>query len=135
MATTAVFGSTGLVGSHILSTLLAVDTFAAVQTISRRAPKSEGAKLQATIEPDTAQWVAKLAALSPTPTTVFSALGTTRAQAGGVQNQWKIDHDLNVEIAKAAKAAGTQTFVFVSSAGTRIHRCYPCDAIAKEAAL
>ncbi len=65
----------------------------------------------------------------------------TRAQAGGIQNQWKIDHDrkhpshgmtqhlppvlthhsliVNIELAKAARAAGTQTFVFVSSAGTR----------------
>ncbi len=119
MAATAVIGCTGLVGSHILSTLLSSDAFATVQTISRRAPKSEGPKLQATLEADTTQWAAKFAALSPSPSTVFSALGTTRAQAGGVQNQWKIDHDLNVELAKAAKQAGTATFVFVSSAGTR----------------
>lgn len=31
----------------------------------------------------------------------------------------KIDHDLNVELARAAKAAGVKTFVFISSAGTR----------------
>lgn len=119
MSTTAVIGSTGLVGSHILSTLLASDGVASVHTVSRRPPKSTGAKLHADVEPDTAKWAGKLSAITPPPTTVFSALGTTRQAAGGVANQWKIDHDLNVELAKAAKAQGVRNFVFVSSAGTR----------------
>ncbi|KAK3349402.1 hypothetical protein B0T25DRAFT_241933 [Lasiosphaeria hispida] len=119
MSTTAVFGCTGLVGSNVLSTLLAVDSCATVPTISRRAPKTTGAKLQAIIEPETNQWADKLTALTPPPTTVISALGTTRAAAGGIANQWKIDHDLNVELAQAAKARGVRNFVFVSSAGTR----------------
>ncbi|KAK3316142.1 hypothetical protein B0H66DRAFT_479370 [Apodospora peruviana] len=120
MSATAVFGSTGLVGSQILSTLLSTPkNTTTIQTISRRAPSSSGAKLQATIEPDTSLWASKLAALSPAPSTVFSALGTTRQAAGGIANQWKIDHDLNVELAKAAKRqVGTRTFVFISSAGS-----------------
>ncbi|KAK0707533.1 protein FMP52, mitochondrial [Lasiosphaeris hirsuta] len=119
MSATTVLGCTGLVGSHVLSSLLAADSCATVQTISRRAPKTTGPKLQAVIEPETTQWAAKLSALAPPPTTVISALGTTRAAAGGIANQWKIDHDLNVELAKAAKARGVRNFVFVSSAGTR----------------
>ncbi|KAI1346232.1 NAD(P)-binding protein [Xylaria sp. FL0043] len=116
----AVIGSTGLVGHQILKTLLEIDACETVYTISRRAPKTESSpKLKATIEADTTKWASQFAALSPTPKTVYSALGTTRAQAGGIQNQWKIDHDLNVELAKAAHTAGAQTFVFVSSAGTR----------------
>ena len=46
-------------------------------------------------------------------------MGTTRATAGGLEAQWKIDHDLCIETAQAAKAAGVKTYVFVSSAGTR----------------
>ncbi|GAP92926.1 putative protein mitochondrial [Rosellinia necatrix] len=116
----AVIGSTGLVGHQILTTLLNLDACKAVYTISRRAPKTEAsAKLNATVEPDTTKWASQFAALSPAPAAVYSALGTTRQQAGGIQNQWKIDHDLNIELAKAAHAAGAQTFVFVSSAGTR----------------
>ena len=57
--------------------------------------------------------------LSSKPSVVFNAVGTTRATAGGLQNQWKIDHDLCIEIAKAAKSAGVKTFVFISSGGTR----------------
>lgn len=116
---TAIIGSTGLVGSNILSTLLALDTFNPVNTITRRAPLATSAHLNALIETDTTKWAAALTGLKPTPATVFSALGTTRAAAGGLANQWKIDHDLNIELAKAAKNAGARTYVFISSAGTR----------------
>lgn len=93
MATATVIGSTGLVGGFILSTILGADAFKVVQTISRRAPKAESAKLAATIERDNTKWSATLASLQPKPDTVLSALGTTRADAGGIANQWKIDHD------------------------------------------
>lgn len=115
----AVIGSTGLVGSHILSNLLSAETYCSVHTITRRAPKAESPRLNAIIDTDTTKWAGVLSALTPTPTAVYSALGTTRAAAGGIANQWKIDHDLNVELAKAAKAAGVSTFVFISSTGTR----------------
>ncbi|OTB09480.1 hypothetical protein M426DRAFT_316030 [Hypoxylon sp. CI-4A] len=118
-STAAVIGSTGLVGSHILSTLLNLDAFKTVYTVSRRAPQAESPKLNATLEADTAKWASNLSSIAPPPSIVFSALGTTRAQAGGIENQRKIDHDLNIELAKAAHAAGVKTFVFVSSAGTR----------------
>ncbi|KAK4195406.1 hypothetical protein QBC40DRAFT_343479 [Triangularia verruculosa] len=114
---TAVIGSTGLVGSYILSTLLSQNL--PVTTISRRAPKATGPTLNPIIEPNTDLWATSLTSLSPPPKTVFSALGTTRAAAGGIANQWKIDHDLNVALARAAKESGVKTFVFVSSGGTR----------------
>ncbi|KAH6894409.1 hypothetical protein B0T10DRAFT_558543 [Thelonectria olida] len=116
---TAVIGSTGLVGSHILSTLLATDLYKPVNTITRRAPKATSPLLNALIETDTTKWSTVLKDLNPTPATVFSALGTTRAAAGSLAEQWKIDHDLNIELAKAAKEKGSRTFVFISSGGTR----------------
>lgn len=121
MSTAAVFGCTGAVGSKILDTLLTTDVFAQVKTISRRAPKTANSppKLEAIIESDTAKWSPLLSTLKPTPSIVFNAVGTTRAAAGGIQNQWKIDYDLCIENAKAAKAAGVRTYVFISSAGTR----------------
>lgn len=119
MATAAIFGSTGAVGSKILETLLAINQYPSVKTISRRAPKAESPKLEAIVEADTSKWGSALSSLDPKPTIVFNAVGTTRAAAGGIQNQWKIDHDLVIENAKAAKEAGVKTFVFISASGTR----------------
>ncbi|PFH59563.1 hypothetical protein XA68_12195 [Ophiocordyceps unilateralis] len=119
-----VIGSTGLVGGHILSALLASTAYQPVQTITRREPKppmqqQQQQEVRSVVDADSSRWPAALSGISPTPTTVFSALGTTRAAAGGLDQQWKIDHDLNIELARAAKAAGARTFVFVSAAGTR----------------
>lgn len=119
MTTAAVFGCTGAVGSKILDTVLALETFSSIKTISRRAPKNQSAKLEAIVEADTTKWSSLLSTLKPIPTVVFNAIGTTKAAAGGIDNQWKIDHDLCIENAKAAKAAGVKTYVFISSAGTR----------------
>ncbi|RAK96944.1 NAD(P)-binding protein [Aspergillus ibericus CBS 121593] len=119
MATAALFGCTGAVGSQILATLLATDAFPSIKTISRRLPKTQSSKLQALEEGDTSKWGGMISSLSPKPSVVFNAVGTTRAAAGGIQNQWKIDHDLCIENARAAKAAGVKTYVFISSAGTR----------------
>jgi len=120
MTTTAVvFGSTGAVGSHILNALLGNDTFDSVKTISRRLPNRQSSKLEAIQEPNISKWGTMISNLSSKPSVVFNAIGTTRIAAGGLQNQWKIDHDLCIEIARAAKAAGVKTFVFISSGGTR----------------
>jgi uncharacterized protein YbjT (DUF2867 family) len=48
---------------------------------------------------------------------MFSGLATTRAAAGGLDNQRKIDYDLNLELAQAAKEAGVETYVLISGAG------------------
>lgn len=117
--TAAVFGSTGAVGGHILATLLGSDAFTSIKTISRRLPTPQSPKLEAIQEADTSNWGGLISTVSPKPAVVFNAVGTTRAAAGGLQNQWKIDHDLCIENAKAAKAAGVNTYVFISSAGTR----------------
>lgn len=119
MTTAAVFGCTGAVGGHILNTLLANDGFISIKTISRRLPKAQSPKLEASQEADTSKWGDMIPRLDPRPTIVFNAVGTTRAAAGGIQNQWKIDHDLCIENAKAAKESGVNTYVFISSAGTR----------------
>lgn len=50
------------------------------------------------------------------PKIFLSALGTTKAIAGSFEAQRKIDYDLNLDLAKAAKEAGVETYVLISSA-------------------
>jgi uncharacterized protein YbjT (DUF2867 family) len=112
-----------------LTTLLASPNVTRIDTVSRRTPAAAAsapqAKLTTFIEGDSSRWAAQLSALSPPPSILFSALGTTRAQAGGLANQYKLDLDLNIECAKAARDAGSKVYVLVSSSGANSNSMIP----------
>ncbi|RVD88636.1 uncharacterized protein DFL_002813 [Arthrobotrys flagrans] len=128
MTTTfALLGATGLVGSNILKYLIQSPTPSTIVTLTRRehdeAITSSAAAanhtLTAKIDKDTAQWATifgEACKVSPPPI-AFTALGTTRAAAGGFDKQYALEHDVNVAVAKAAKEAGVKTFVLISSSG------------------
>ncbi|KAK5123585.1 hypothetical protein LTR85_002623 [Meristemomyces frigidus] len=114
----ALVGSTGLVGSQLLKQLLATPAFTNVHSISRRAPSVTGTStFKAHVDKDTSAWPAALKASTPPPAVFFSALGTTRAQAGGLEKQRAIDLDLNKDLAQAAREAGTNVYVLISTHG------------------
>lgn len=133
MTSTAVVGSTGLVvcspsltsptstnqsqGSHILTTLLALPKVSSITTFSRREPSVKDAKLHPVADTDSSTWAPKLSSITPPPSIFFSALGTTKAQAGSVAAQRAIDYDLNLSLAQTAKSSGVKVYVLVSSGG------------------
>jgi uncharacterized protein YbjT (DUF2867 family) len=49
------------------------------------------------------------------PKIFLSGLGTTKAAAGSIEAQRKIDYELNLDLARAAKDAGVDTYVLISS--------------------
>lgn len=55
----------------------------------------------------------------------LSGLGTTKKDAGGLENQRKIDYQLNFDLAKAAKDAGVKTYVLISSTGADSKSWFP----------
>ncbi|KAL7929484.1 NAD(P)-binding protein [Trichoderma chlorosporum] len=118
MTSALIFGSTGAVGSQILAALLSSTTCTSITTISRRAPPTQDSKLESIVETDSAKWGPLIASLPLVPSVVFNAVGTTIGSAGSIAEQWAIDHDLCVDNAKAAKAAGVKVYVYCSSAGT-----------------
>jgi hypothetical protein len=65
---------------------------------------------------DTSTWPS-LYPTTPSPQLFLSALGTTRAAAGSLDAQRAIDYQLNLDLARAAKAAGADTYVLISSGG------------------
>ncbi|KAF2485436.1 NAD dependent epimerase/dehydratase family protein-like protein [Neohortaea acidophila] len=112
MSTFCLVGSTGLVGNNILGTLCKRPEVNVLYAFSRRdLPLSDNIK---SIRSDSSTWAQQY----PAGVAVFiSGLGTTRAAAGGFDAQYRIDHDLNLELATAAKHAGTRVYVLISSSG------------------
>ncbi|KAK3673996.1 Protein fmp52, mitochondrial [Recurvomyces mirabilis] len=109
----ALVGSTGLVGSQILTSLANLPNVTTIHAFSRK-ELSGGPKVQGITSSDSEAWPTQY----PSGAQLFlSALGTTRAQAGGFDKQRRIDYDLNLDLAKAAKAAGTKAYVLISSSG------------------
>lgn len=104
-------------GSYILSTLLSLPSISSVHSLARRQPSSTDAKLSSAVSADSGQWPSQLASIKPVPGIFYSALGTTRAAAGSLENQRKIDYDLNLALAKAAKDSGVKVYVLISSSG------------------
>ncbi|KAF2171315.1 hypothetical protein M409DRAFT_18429 [Zasmidium cellare ATCC 36951] len=113
MASVCLVGATGLVGSHIFNTLKSRDGVSKIFAYSRK-ELAAGAKVSPIVSKESAEWPKQY----PSGAQLFiSALGTTRANAGGFENQKKIDYELNLELAKAAQAAGTKVYVLISTAG------------------
>ncbi|KAF3492407.1 uncharacterized protein GIQ15_01924 [Arthroderma uncinatum] len=127
MATTAIVGGTGLVGSHIVNTLLSMPTVSHIAFLARRAPsnsttqtlsESHPGKLATFVSPDLpSAWCSHLRTATPVPEIFFSSMATTRANAGGLAPQRALEHDANVELARAAKEAGTRVYVLISATG------------------
>ncbi|EAT79486.1 hypothetical protein SNOG_13159 [Parastagonospora nodorum SN15] len=118
MTTAVLAGSTGQVGSSILTLLLAHPNFTSIHAYTRK-PLSNpdpSSKLTPITSTDPSSWPS-LFPRTPTPKIMFSGLATTRDAAGGFDNQRKIDYDLNLDLAKAAKDAGVETYVLISAAG------------------
>lgn len=108
-----VLGATGLCGSAMLKAAIASGKYSEVTTITRRSLPFESSAKQI-VEEDNSKWASLISADIEC---VFTALAITKAAAGGLENQYKIDHDLNIELIKAAKAKGCKTVVLISSTG------------------
>lgn len=104
-------GATGLVGRELLQGLLADDSVVAVHTLGRRAPALSHPKLTAHVVD-----FAALPALPPCDE-VYLALGTTIRAAGSQLAFRAIDHDANLAVAQAARAAGARRLGLVSAMG------------------
>ena len=109
--TAAVIGATGLVGRHLVSTLVADPTYTKVVVVARRALAVSHDKLEARLvdfdDLDKQQLDVDDA---------FSALGTTIKQAGSQAAFQKVDFDFNLAFAQAARRSADQ-FLLVSALG------------------
>jgi uncharacterized protein YbjT (DUF2867 family) len=109
-----VAGATGLVGSHVLSLLLADARWSRVVTVGRRATGQQRAKLeQRVLDLGELETVSDL----PRVDDVFCCLGTTIIKAGSRPAFRLVDHDFVVALAHAGLRAGATQFLLVSAIG------------------
>lgn len=102
-------------GAHILTTLLECSSITTIHAYTRKPiVSSSDRKLNQIHEPDSNTWPTKY----PQDTPAFiSALGTTARVAGSFANQRKIDYDLNIALAQAAKDSGAKIYTLISTSG------------------
>lgn len=108
-------GATGLVGSALIAATAQHRTVQLAALARREAPLPQGARLEMLVA-DPAEWSAAIARARPEVLVI--ALGTTMANVGGDRQKFVgVDHDLVLQVARAARTAGTRQLVLVSSVG------------------
>ena len=106
-------GGSGLVGDELLHLLLNQPELEAVYALSRRELPLHGSRLHQIIHPElrVTEWEDS----SPTPTTGFICLGTTKKQAGSKKALEAVDYQLVKDVAKTMKMLGVRHIVVISS--------------------
>jgi uncharacterized protein YbjT (DUF2867 family) len=109
-----VLGASGLVGGYLLERLLADPGYASVVALTRRRLSREHAKLrQHIVNLDRPKDLDEALRVHD----VFCCLGTTAAKAGSRAAFYKVDFSTVYQVAQAARAAGADQFLLVSSIG------------------
>lgn len=121
-----------LQGSQILATLLSLSPTPSIQAIARNQPAIDSTHVKAIISKDNSTWAESLKSIQPAPKAFVSALATTTAQAGSFEAKYAIDYDLNLSLARAAKEAGTDIYVLISSAGISKTSLFPYSRMKAE---
>ncbi len=109
-----VIGSTGLVGTQLIQLLLHSDDFSEIVSLVRRSSGISHPKLKEyCIDFDQPEdWSGLIKG-----DVLFSALGTTIAQAKTKDAQFKVDFTYQFRIAEIASKNGVPSYVLISSAG------------------
>jgi uncharacterized protein YbjT (DUF2867 family) len=110
-------GATGLIGRAVMAEAVARPDIHLVAVARREVPLPKGARMEMLLS-DTEHWPDAIAA--GRPHVVVIALGTTIKAVGGDKQAFRaVDHDLVLECAAAAKAAGARQLIVVSSVGAQ----------------
>lgn len=111
MKTAAVFGSTGLIGNHLVQLLSTNKEYEKIYSFVRRKPDNKPTKVEHI------DFSVDSLIIPNDVDTVFVCLGTTIKKAGTQEAFLKVDYDMVVEIAKQSKLSNVKRFIVVSSIG------------------
>lgn len=107
-------GASGLVGQAVIAGSVGRSDLRLIGVARREVPLPEGARMEVLVGA-TDQWPALIAAAKAQ--VLVCALGTTRRAAGSDEAFRAVDHDLVLDVAKTARAAGIEHVILVSSVG------------------
>lgn len=111
----ALVGATGLIGSEVMKLCVGRQDVRLVAVARRESPLPQGARMEMFVA-DPSKWGEVFEAVEPIA--LICAVGTTWRKAGRDEEAFRsVDHDLVLETARAAKAAGIERLVAVSSTG------------------
>ena len=112
--TAIVIGATGLIGRHLTEMLLENEGYGVVKVFVRRSMGMESPKLEEHLVDfdEIETWKDRIKGDE-----LFSAMGTTRKQAGSKEAQYKVDFVYQYETARAASENGVGNYFLVSSSG------------------
>lgn len=124
--TAIVIGATGAIGTQLVTQLSQRDDVANLMVITRRElnlqryfPEAIPSKIQSHIV-DFEQLEPQAAALMPSGSIAFVALGTTKKQAGSEEAFRRIDHGLVLAFARTCKRAGVSKLGVVTAHGANV---------------
>lgn len=108
-------GATGLVGATVIEAAVSRPDLRIIGVARNEMKLPHGARMEMLLA-DTAGWPDAIAAANAK--VLVCALGTTMAKAGRDEAAFRaVDHDLVLDVARAAKAAGIEHMIVVSSVG------------------
>ena len=112
MKTALVFGSTGLIGGHILSLLINNNNYNKIKIFVRSSPSNLNKKVDVILTD-----FLNLNSISSTiyGDDCFFSIGTTKKKSPDKNEYRRIEYNIPVEIAKIAKANSVNNFSYVSS--------------------
>ena len=111
----ALVGATGLIGSEVMKLAVGRQDLRLVAVARRESPLPQGARMEMFVA-DPEKWGEVFEAVHSTA--LICALGTTWRKAGRDEEAFRaVDHDLVLATARAAREAGVERLVAVSSTG------------------
>ncbi|GGD97529.1 nucleoside-diphosphate sugar epimerase [Tsuneonella deserti] len=111
----ALVGATGLIGSEVMKLAVRREDMRLVAVARRESPLPQGARMEMFVA-DPSKWGEVFEAVRPQA--LICAVGTTWRKSGRDEDAFRaVDYDLVLATARAAKAAGIERMVAVSSTG------------------
>ena len=114
MKTALIFGSSGLIGSHLLNIILQKNKYNKVKLFVRSVPENNDSKVEI-IQTDFANLEKHKNSIVGDD--CFFCIGTTRKDAPDKNEYKRIEYEIPVSVAKIAKSNSVNSFVYVSSLG------------------